>query len=191
MTASPSSAKRSRTREAATAPRPTRRARVVTPIDGGGVGGQVILRTADSPYYQLWVLTNLTAKPFSKFSARFHMNLTHWRVMLTVADHPGITAQALSEYSGLDKMVVSRGVRGLEEQGRLVREGNEADRRLRHLRLTAKGWDVYARIARAASAREAEIYSVLGARELAELRRLLAKLSTRARLSAESSQQKP
>ena len=149
-----------------------------------GSGRKVILRTADSPYYQLWVLSNLTAKPFAKFGAEFHMNLTDWRIMVTVADHPGITAQELSDYSGLDKMSVSRAVRSLEAQGRLVREGNEADRRMRHLSLTEQGWSVYNKIVRAALAREAQIYSLLSPRELATLRRLLKKLSQQARASA-------
>ena len=145
---------------------------------------KVILRTADSPYYQLWVLSNLTAKPFARFGAEFHMNLTDWRIMVTVADHPGITAQELSDYSGLDKMSVSRAVRSLEAQGRLVREGNEADRRMRHLSLTGQGWSVYGEIVQAAVAREAQIYSLLSPRELATLRRLLKKLSRQARASA-------
>ena len=191
MPAAPAPAKRTSPHEAGTKPKAARRARAATSAKGGTGHGQVVLRTADSPYYQLWVLSNLTAKPFPRFGARFQMNLTHWRVMLTVADHPGITAQALSDYSGLDKMIVSRAVRGLEEQGRLVREGDEADRRLRHLSLTADGWDVYGRIAKAAVAREAEIYSVLGARELAELRRMLAKLSSQARAPAPPPQKKP
>lgn len=72
-------------RQAGAAPRDPRATRV-------GNDRKVILRTAESPYYQLWVLSNLTAKPFPKFAAEFDLNLTGWRVMLTVADRPGITA---------------------------------------------------------------------------------------------------
>ena len=159
-----------------------------TPGGTRGADRKVILRTGDSPYYQLWVLSNLTAKPFPRFGAEFDLNLTAWRVMLTVADRPGITAQELSDYSGLDKMIVSRAVRGLEEQGRLVREGSESDRRMRHLSLTDEGWRVYAKVARAAVAREAQIYDRLSARELATLRRLLKKLSRQARASLDASE---
>ena len=144
-----------------------------------------LLSTADSPYYQLWVLSNVTAKPFAKrFGARLHLNLTEWRILLTVADRPGTTAQELSDYSGLDKMSVSRAVRGLEGQGRLVREGSVADRRMRHLYLTEAGWTVYTEIASAAVEREAQIYSELSAGELQLLRELLAKLSRQARMAS-------
>jgi DNA-binding MarR family transcriptional regulator len=143
---------------------------------------KALLATAQSPYYQLWVLSNLTAKPFAKrFGERFHLNLTAWRILLTVADRPGTTAQELADYSGLDKMSVSRAVRSLEGQGRLVREGNAADRRLRHLYLTDAGWAVYDEIGAAAVQREAQIYSELSPAELDTLRGLLAKLSRQAR----------
>jgi len=179
----PSTDKRTSPRPAA-GPAAARPRRAPTREAEAGKGRKSILRTADSPYYQLWVLSNLTAKPFARFGAEFHMNLTDWRIMVTVADHPGITAQELSDYSGLDKMSVSRAVRSLEAQGRLVRDGNEADRRMRHLSLTEQGWAVYNEIAGAAVAREAQIYSLLSARELATLRRLLRKLSQQARASA-------
>lgn len=143
---------------------------------------RVILATEQSPYYQVWVLTNLTAKPFgSLFGNRFHLNLTEWRVMLTLADRPGVSAQELSDYTGLDKMSVSRVVRSLEAQGRLEREGSETDRRKRHLYLTEAGWQVYEEIAEAAVAREAQIYASLTPDELKTLHRLLLKLSERAR----------
>jgi DNA-binding MarR family transcriptional regulator len=143
---------------------------------------QARLRTQESTFYQAWVLINLTARPFAAlFGRRFHLNLNDWRIMLTVADHPGITAQALADYSGLDKMSVSRGVRNLEVQGRLARDGNEADRRLRHLSLTAEGWAVYSEIARSAARREAQLYRALSADELRDFHRLLMKLTAHAR----------
>ncbi len=142
-----------------------------------------LLSTEASPYYQIWVLTNLTGKPFNtRFGERFDLNLTEWRVLLTLADKPYITAQALADYTGLDKMSVSRVVRKLEAQGRLVRENSEADRRSFHLQLTEAGWAVYEEIAAAAIEREADIYAGLTASELKTLHKLLGKLSLRARV---------
>jgi DNA-binding MarR family transcriptional regulator len=143
------------------------------------------LSTHDSPFYQLWVVTNLTAKPFTAtFGKRFHLNLSDWRILLTVADAPGISAQALADYCGLDKMSVSRVVRNLEAQGRLVREGNEADRRMRHLYLTDDGWSVYNEVAASAVLREAQLYAALTPAELGRFKALLLKLSTQARAAS-------
>ena len=145
---------------------------------------QTLLATEASPYYQIWVLTNLTAKPFMvRFGERFDLNLTDWRVLLTLADKPDITAQGLADYTGLDKMSVSRVVRKLEAQGRLVRENSESDRRSFHLDLTDAGWAVYEEIAVAAIEREAQVYSGLTEKEIQTLHQLLGKLSVRARLS--------
>src|SRR5690606_2508575 len=99
----------------------------------------------------------------------FDLNLTEWRVMLTVADKPGITAQSLADFTGPDKMSVSRVVRKLESQGRLVRENSEADRRSFHLSLTDEGWAVYGEIAQAAIKRETHIYSSLSDKEIKTL----------------------
>jgi DNA-binding MarR family transcriptional regulator len=79
-------------------------------------------------------------------------------------------------------MSVSRVVRKLEEQGRLERENRAADRRSFHLNLTESGWAVYEKIAASAIEREAQIYAGLSDRELKTLRKLLEKLSVRARL---------
>jgi DNA-binding MarR family transcriptional regulator len=140
------------------------------------------LSTEHSPYYQIWVLTNITARPFAAlFGKRFRMNLTEWRVLLTVADRPGVSAQELSDLTGLDKMTVSRVVRRLEQQGRMLREGSASDRRTRHLRLTEEGWLVYQQIAAAGAAREAQLYATLTPQEMQALQAVLAKLSAQAR----------
>ncbi len=146
-------------------------------------GHRALLATEASPYYQIWVLTNLTAKPFVlRFGERFDLNLTDWRILLTLADKPGITAQGLADYTGLDKMSVSRVVRKLEAQDRLVRENSESDRRSFHLNLTEAGWAVYEEIAVAAIERETQVYAGLTAAEVKTLHLLLGKLSVRARL---------
>lgn len=141
-----------------------------------------LLPTERSAFYQTWVLTNLTSKPFTAlYSGRFRLSLIEWRGMLTIADRPGITAQALADYTGLDKMSVSRLVRSLEAQGRLLREASEADRRMFHLSLTPEGWAVYSEIAQTARTHEKHIFAELTGQELKSLRHLLTKLSSSAR----------
>ncbi|MBN9372327.1 MULTISPECIES: MarR family winged helix-turn-helix transcriptional regulator [unclassified Hydrogenophaga] len=162
--------------------------RATPPSRTAGGGGRArpakraLLSTESSPYYRIWVLTNVTGKPFGlRFGERFDLNLTEWRVLLTVADKPGITAQTLSDFTGLDKMSVSRVVRKLESQGRLARENSEADRRSFHLSLTDEGWAVYGEIAQAAIKREAHVYASLSESELNTLHKLLGKLLLQAR----------
>ncbi len=141
------------------------------------------IHTARSLFFQLLVLANLTARPFhERFGRRLHMSLSEWRVLLVVADRPGITAQDLADYIGLDKMSISRAVRGLAARGRLAREASARDRRRLHLSLTEAGWRVYGEIASSGLGRERAVFGALGARERAaffdQLTRLVA--STRA-----------
>ena len=89
-----------------------------------------------------------------------HLSLSEWRVLLVVADRPGISAQDLADYIGLDKMSVSRAVRGLESRKRLVRRASNRDRRSRLLYLTAEGWRIYREIAASGLARERAVFAI-------------------------------
>jgi DNA-binding MarR family transcriptional regulator len=137
------------------------------------------IRTARSPFFQLLVLANLTARPFAeRFGRRLRMSLSEWRVLLVTADRPGITAQDLADYIGLDKMSVSRAVRGLVANGRLARKPSAEDRRRLHLYLTPAGWRVYEEIAASGLERERAVFGTLPPRArrafFAELVRLVA-----------------
>ncbi|MCW5771562.1 MAG: MarR family transcriptional regulator [Rhodospirillaceae bacterium] len=135
------------------------------------------IRTAGSPFFQLLVLANLTARPFSeRFGRRLHLGLSEWRVLLVVADRPGITAQDLADYIGLDKMSVSRAVRQLQARGRLARSANPRDRRSLHLNLTPEGWRVYEEIAASGAARERDVFGALDAKEQEEFFERLTRL---------------
>lgn len=135
------------------------------------------IRTERSPFFQLLVLANLTARPFhERFGRRLHMSLSEWRVMLVVADRPGITAQDLADYIGLDKMSISRAARGLVARGRLTREASKRDRRRLHLSLTEAGWRVYEEIASSGVGRERDVFDALPARERGKFFEQLARL---------------
>jgi DNA-binding MarR family transcriptional regulator len=138
---------------------------------------RALIRLQRSPFFQLLVLANLTARPFhERFGRRLHMSLSEWRVMLVVADRPGITAQDLADYIGLDKMSISRAVRGLAARGRLAREASARDRRRLHLSLTEAGWRVYEEIAGAGVGRERAVFGALPAGERGKFFEQLARL---------------
>lgn len=143
---------------------------------------KALIKTEHSPFFQLLVLANLTARPFhERFGRRLRLSLSEWRVLLVVADQPGISAQDLADYIGLDKMSVSRAVRGLEARGRLKRQGSSSDRRRFHLYLTAAGWRVYDEVAFSGVGRERAIFGALPAREGREFFRKLTFLVGRTR----------
>ena len=138
---------------------------------------RALIRTERSPFFQLLVLANLTARPFhERYGRRLHMSLSEWRVLLVVADRPGITAQDLADYIGLDKMSISRAVRGLMARGRLAREASARDRRRLHLSLTEAGWRAYEEIASSGVGRERAVFDALPAAERGKFFEQLARL---------------
>jgi len=139
-----------------------------------------------SPFFRLLLLVNLTARPFSRlYERRFRITLAEWRVMLALAERPGISASELGELLGLEKMTVSRAVRSLEVHGRLARVPDAQDMRRSTLRLTKAGLELHDLISPAARARAEQLLSALTARERATLDAVLDKLVARARAMPE------
>lgn len=139
-----------------------------------------------SPFFRLLLLVNLTARPFSRlYERRFRITLAEWRVMLTLANRPGISASELGELLGLEKMAVSRAVRSLEAHGRLARVPDAQDMRRSTLNLTGAGLELHGLISPSGRAREEQLLSALTNRERAALDAILDKLVARARAMPE------
>ena len=135
-----------------------------------------------SPFFKLMLLVNLMGRPFGRlYGRRYKLNLTEWRVMITLASKPGSTGNDIAHYTGLDKMSVSRAVHGLMRQGRVVRRANPSDRRHLLLELSASGLAVFQTIAVSGSRREQDLMAGLDAAERRQFAALLEKLVARAR----------
>ena len=129
-------------RRAAASRKPARAAANPLPID-------------NSPFFKLMLLVNLMGRPFGRlYGRRYKLNLTEWRVMVTLASRPGSTGNDIAQYTGLDKMSVSRAVHGLMRRGRVVRRANPRDRRHLLLALSPAGLALFRTIAVSGSARE-------------------------------------
>ena len=65
---------------------------------------------------------------YSQVEARFGVSLGEWRVIMTLAQHPGSTAIDINNRWAMDKMAVNRAIKKLEKQRRLNRRQNPSDR---------------------------------------------------------------
>lgn len=145
------------------------------------------IRLGRSIFFKLLLLVNLTAKPFARrYEKRHRLALSEWRVMLVVAESPGLSAAEIAELLGLDKMAVSRAVRGLERHGRLERRVDPQDGRRSALHLSHAGRTLFGKIVPSAKAREARLFGVLDNADRARLNAILDKLVARARNLPES-----
>jgi len=95
------------------------------------------------------------------------------RLLGFFAAHPGATLRDLVAHLKQDKGQLARLVKSLREQGLLEGRGDGADRRAVRLELTATGRQVHRLLRRQVEKLSALAVDGLGARERAELARLL------------------
>lgn len=130
-----------------------------------------------SVFFKLVRVVNLTARPFQEHVGRqYQLTLNEWRVLAALAQHVDVTAMDVADLTGLDKMSVSRALRGLEQRGRLQTQTLESDLRKRQLHVTPAGRALFDEMWPLAQQREAALFADLPAAELAQLGAVLDKL---------------
>ncbi len=156
--------------------------------DGGEGDGQALVLERFLPY-RLSLLANTVSRSLAGIYAHRHrLSIAEWRVMAVLGDEPEsapattpattpapITAAAICVRTAMDKVRVSRAVRGLTAKGHLVRRTDPDDRRRILLHLSAGGLAVYREIVPRARAAEAELLNALSPAEAAQLDALLTK----------------
>ena len=157
-----------------TLPRATRSRTEAGPAGAEGGGPHV---PSENVLAAIHVVSNRISRAFyADIEARHGISLPEWRVMLTLARHPGMAAMAVAALWGMDKMAISRAVRRLERSGLVKRAPARGDRRRWVLDLTPEGRRRFRAIEPAATARYRELLHMLTPREVARLKRLLEKL---------------
>ena len=134
--------------------------------------------------FKLVRVVNFTARPFEQRVGKpLQLTLNEWRVMAMVGAQPGCTASQVAEYSGLDKMAVSRALAGLQRAKRLQRHEDPTDQRRSRLYLSAAGRSVYEAALARAQEREAELFANITAHEREQLSAMLDKLIASVRMT--------
>ena len=127
--------------------------------------------------YRLSVLSNTVSQAIAdSYERRFALGITEWRVMAVLGRYDGLAAREVAERTAMDKVAVSRAVARLIESGRVRREVAAHDKRQSVLRLSAKGWKVYAQVAPLALDHERRLLAHLDIDEREWLGRILDKL---------------
>ena len=136
-----------------------------------------IEESADDLLSDVHVLANLIGRAFAgQLEESFGVSVPEWRVLLTLARHPGLTAAEITNRWAMDKMAISRAIQRLENDGHISRDRNPRDRRSYKLGLTASGAALHQKILPAANRRYREFVACLTRDELANLRGSLEKL---------------
>lgn len=148
---------------------------------GAGAQDAPALSLADYLPYRLSVASNRTSALVSRaYQDRFDVTLWEWRVLAVLGNVEPKTAQELVEATAMDKVTVSRAVRGLDEKGYVSRTRHKTDGRSAHIRLTDRGRDIYETVAPVALTFEQILLEDLTPEEIATLKSLLVRLQARA-----------
>lgn len=128
--------------------------------------------------YRLSVASNAVSTRISaSYRKRFGLKVPEWRLIAILAEGDEMTPLALGNIARIDKISVSRAAAALITRGLVMQRANPGDGRSHLLSLTTDGASLYAEIAPAARAMEAELLSGFSARERAMLDRLLRRIA--------------
>ena len=99
------------------------------------------------------------------YRGRFALEIPEWRVMATVGQDHGCTAQYVADSTRMHKTRVSRAIAHLIRRRLIERVASTRDRRERHLRLTRSGRRMYAQLVPLALRRERALLACMSASE--------------------------
>ena len=131
--------------------------------------------------YRLSVASNRVSDMIARsYRARFGLRIPEWRMIAVLAESGGMTQQALTHRTRMDKVTVSRAAIALVERGLLARAPNPGDKRSHHLSLTDEGRDLYASVAPKALELESKIFARFTRAELDRFVAMLRRIDTAA-----------
>ncbi len=118
----------------------------------------------------------LTAHPDARL-ARLGYSRVHHRILYFLARHPDVRVQELLAIMRVSKQYLHRPLRRLVEDGYVAARRDAADRRVKRLRLTARGRDLEARLSGEQRARLAAVFERAGPAAEAGWRQVMALLA--------------
>jgi len=131
--------------------------------------------------YRLSVVSNrVSAAIATAYDRLFALKIPEWRLIAVIAEHDGITQQALGVATRMDKVTVSRAAQALVERGLVARAPHAGDKRSHLLTLTATGRALYEQVAPKALELEAAILRQLDAKERDALSAMLDRIESAA-----------
>ena len=129
--------------------------------------------------YRLSFTSNLVSEAIARaYEALFGLKIPEWRLVAVIAEHDGITQQAIGLRTRMDKVTVSRAAVTLAERGLVARRPNPDDRRSHLLVLSAAGHRLYAEVVPKALELEARVFGQFCNAELETFKAMLQRIDT-------------
>lgn len=136
-------------------------------------------RVSELLLYRLSVVTRSTSLPLVRiFEGEFGITRHHWHMLALLVEHGAMQPSQLAALSWLDRPRVSRGLAGLIDKGLATRASDGG--RVHRVQATAAGLDLYDKAMKRVAAFNAQLASVLSAKERSDFDQMLARLQSRA-----------
>ena len=127
--------------------------------------------------YRLSIVSNLVSGAIEEeYRALFGLRIPEWRLVAVLAEGEGMTQQALTRKTRMDKVTVSRAAIALSERELVTRAPNPGDQRSHLLALSPAGRALYAEVAPKALEIEARIFGAFDTREVEAFRAMLSRI---------------
>ena len=131
--------------------------------------------------YRLSVASNRVSDMIARsYRTRFGLRIPEWRMIAVLAETGGMTQQALTHRTRMDKVTVSRAAIALADRGLIERKPNDADQRSHLLALSADGRALYEEIAPLAIDTERRLFEGFAPEEMDMLAMMLERLEAAA-----------
>ncbi|WP_165963243.1 MarR family winged helix-turn-helix transcriptional regulator [Pigmentiphaga sp. D-2] len=121
------------------------------------------------------------------YTPSFGLNVSQWRMLAAAAQLEPTSVTELTDYSGMDKVTVSRALREMVEKKLMTRTLDENDRRRSTIELTEEGRRIYDEISPGAVEYERELLKPLSADERKVLEALVDRLLSQAAILRQAS----
>lgn len=128
------------------------------------------------PYKLSRLVNDISAELSRTYAADYGLNVSQWRMLAAAAQLEPTSATELTDYSGMDKVTVSRSVADMVKRGLLTRTLDPRDNRRAIIALTPEGRDVYMHIAPAVVEIEHALLSVFDDAEQEQLQEFIDRL---------------
>jgi DNA-binding MarR family transcriptional regulator len=117
--------------------------------------------------FRLSFTSNAVSEAIARtYESLFGLKIPEWRLVAVIAEHKGITQQAIGLHTRMDKVTVSRAAIELANRGFIDRRPSPDDRRSHLLVLSPSGRELYAQVAPKALELERQIFGGFAAADI-------------------------
>ena len=131
-----------------------------------------------SPIWRISFVANFFTGPLNaEVLDRFDISRPGFVILFSLSHEDGLVARDICRVTGLPKNSISRAVTELETKGLIARDTDRSDKRAKPLHLTVEGSGLLAKIVPLFTGRQAAMLAPLTTEEVAELDRLMGKIT--------------